>query len=326
MDRKTATSTSIVTVRSRPAAPTPHKLGHVSAKAGWYPDPGGGQSLFRYWDGKAWSAATSPNPKSPPPTQGVIGDQPTSADRRPSWPPGQGGYGTGYGTGGFGAGGYGQTGPAGQAGVEGYGQQGTAYANYQAIQKKKSPDRVVDRRRRARGRDHRHRGCSRSAPSAATSGSPTTQQRPRLTGHLPAREARDGRPECASQRRPGARRPDLLPRARLPLGPAEGRHPRAVRQRRADPDDDRREQLPPGQNWVASGARRRASGRRRFLQPGAGLGDRGSSASWASSTATTRSRVTSRSTRRPRSTATRPGSSSHSSASTSTGSRPRASC
>ena len=133
-----AASQPIVTVWSGLAVPDSHKLGHVSAKAGWYPDPGGGQGLFRYWDGKAWSAATSPNPKSPPPTQGVIGTSP----QQPAGAPvgvGQGGYGTGYGTGGYGAGGYGQTGPAGPAGVGGYGQQGTAYANYQEIQKKKSP-------------------------------------------------------------------------------------------------------------------------------------------------------------------------------------------
>ena len=43
----------------------------------------------------------------------------------------------GYGTGGYGTGGYG--GQAGQVGFGGYGQQGTAYANYQEIQKKKSP-------------------------------------------------------------------------------------------------------------------------------------------------------------------------------------------
>ena len=43
----------------------------MSAKAGWYPDPGGGQGLFRYWDGKSWSAATSPNPGAAPPNQGL---------------------------------------------------------------------------------------------------------------------------------------------------------------------------------------------------------------------------------------------------------------
>ena len=97
-----------------------HRLAPVSAKAGWYPDPGGGQGLYRYWDGKSWSAATSPNPGAPPPNQGLAGiGQPTTgtSDRprpdrrriRPGWP----------------------------AHVRGGGP--TAYANYQQIQKKKSP-------------------------------------------------------------------------------------------------------------------------------------------------------------------------------------------
>ena len=45
----------------------------MSAQAGWYPDPGGGQDLYRYWDGRAWSAATSPHPSAPPPAQGLVG-------------------------------------------------------------------------------------------------------------------------------------------------------------------------------------------------------------------------------------------------------------
>ena len=44
----------------------------MSAPAGWYPDPGGGQGLFRYWDGKAWSAATSPYPNAAPPAQSLV--------------------------------------------------------------------------------------------------------------------------------------------------------------------------------------------------------------------------------------------------------------
>jgi Protein of unknown function (DUF2510) len=103
----------------------------VSAKAGWYPDPGGGQGLFRYWDGKAWSAATSPNPSSPPPTQGLVGAGTASQG-------GQAGQ-SAYGQGGQQ---YDQTGqsPYGQSpyGQAPYGQ-GSAYANYQEIQKKKSP-------------------------------------------------------------------------------------------------------------------------------------------------------------------------------------------
>ena len=95
----------------------------MSAKPGWYPDPGGGLGLFRYWDGKAWSAATSPNPSAPPPSQGLVGAP-------------QGGQGGQQ---------YGQAGgqpTAGQPtyGASPYGQNyGTAYANYQELEKKKSP-------------------------------------------------------------------------------------------------------------------------------------------------------------------------------------------
>ncbi len=81
----------------------------MAAQAGWYPDPGGGSGLYRYWDGKAWSAATSPHPNGAPPAQGLVGTATT-----PSQPYGQVGAGSAYG--------------------------GTsAYANYQQIQKKKSP-------------------------------------------------------------------------------------------------------------------------------------------------------------------------------------------
>jgi Protein of unknown function (DUF2510) len=34
---------------------------------GWYPDPGGQVGRFRYWDGRAWSAATTADPRTPPP-------------------------------------------------------------------------------------------------------------------------------------------------------------------------------------------------------------------------------------------------------------------
>jgi uncharacterized protein DUF2510 len=89
----------------------------VSASPGWYPDPGGGQGLFRYWDGKAWSAAVSPNPSAPPPAQGLVaggtppqGDNPYGQGGQPAY--GQSPYGDGY---------------------------ASAYANYQELQKKKSP-------------------------------------------------------------------------------------------------------------------------------------------------------------------------------------------
>jgi hypothetical protein len=38
----------------------------VSAAPGWYPDPAGQPGRFRYWDGRAWSAATSPSPQGQP--------------------------------------------------------------------------------------------------------------------------------------------------------------------------------------------------------------------------------------------------------------------
>jgi hypothetical protein len=89
----------------------------VSANPGWYPDPGGAQGLFRYWDGKAWSAAVSPNPSAPPPSQGLTG----------GGTPQQGGQ------------------PYQQGGQPRHEQSrysqnyGTAYTNYQELQKKKSP-------------------------------------------------------------------------------------------------------------------------------------------------------------------------------------------
>jgi Protein of unknown function (DUF2510) len=96
----------------------------VSANPGWYPDPGGGQGLFRYWDGKAWSAATSPNPSAPPPSQSLVGGPPQQGGQ----PYGQGGQ------------------PQGQAGQPAYGQSpygqdygSSAYANYQELEKKRSP-------------------------------------------------------------------------------------------------------------------------------------------------------------------------------------------
>jgi hypothetical protein len=96
----------------------------VTAKAGWYPDPGGGEGLFRYWDGNAWSAATSSNPSAPPPSQSLVGGPPQQG----SQPYGQGGQ------------------PPRQGGQPAYGQSpygqdygSSAYANYQELEKKKSP-------------------------------------------------------------------------------------------------------------------------------------------------------------------------------------------
>ena len=37
------------------------------AACGWYPDPSGARGRFRYWDGDAWSAQTTLDPRDPPP-------------------------------------------------------------------------------------------------------------------------------------------------------------------------------------------------------------------------------------------------------------------
>jgi len=104
----------------------------VSAKSGWYPDPGGGENLYRYWDGKAWSAATSPHPGAPPPSQGLVGATPpaTAAPVVGQGGGGQGGIGQPpYSQGAYGQGGYGPSTPG----------AGSPYANYQQLEKKKSP-------------------------------------------------------------------------------------------------------------------------------------------------------------------------------------------
>ncbi|MET1007289.1 MAG: DUF2510 domain-containing protein, partial [Propionibacteriaceae bacterium] len=40
----------------------------MSAPSGWYPDPGGQQGMFRFWDGAHWSASLSATPSAPPPS------------------------------------------------------------------------------------------------------------------------------------------------------------------------------------------------------------------------------------------------------------------
>jgi hypothetical protein len=90
----------------------------VSASPGWYPDPGGGQGLFRYWDGKAWSAAISPNPSAPPPSQGLVGG---GTAQQGGQTPQQGGQ------------------PALGESAPGQVYGSSAYANYQELQEKKSP-------------------------------------------------------------------------------------------------------------------------------------------------------------------------------------------
>lgn len=43
---------------------------------GWYPDPGGAQGRFRWWDGGTWSAETTPDPRSGPPGAAAAGGPP----------------------------------------------------------------------------------------------------------------------------------------------------------------------------------------------------------------------------------------------------------
>lgn len=83
----------------------------MSAAAGWYPDPGGGPGLYRYWDGRAWSAATSANPGAAAPLQGLPGAPSASGT---TWTPQN----------------YGSTGE---------GTAGSAYAQYQQVRRKRSP-------------------------------------------------------------------------------------------------------------------------------------------------------------------------------------------
>ena len=49
----------------------------MSAPSGWYPDPGGRAGLYRFWDGRAWSAAVSPSPTAAPPSTAGPGSPPT---------------------------------------------------------------------------------------------------------------------------------------------------------------------------------------------------------------------------------------------------------
>jgi hypothetical protein len=113
----------------------------VSATAGWYPDPGGGQGLYRYWDGQAWSAATTANPASAPPPQGIVnpGSAAGTSGASAHANYGQGSYGQGsYGQGSYGGagqqGGYGQGAYGGGRGSQPLGGQPgqPAYLQYQS--------------------------------------------------------------------------------------------------------------------------------------------------------------------------------------------------
>src|SRR5690606_18169594 len=76
--------------RSRPGGPgralRAPKLCPVSAQPGWYPDPGGGKGLYRYWDGRAWSAATTANPHAAPPNTSLTGAATPTRPTQPTAP------------------------------------------------------------------------------------------------------------------------------------------------------------------------------------------------------------------------------------------------
>ena len=92
----------------------------MSATSGWYPDPGGGQGLYRYWDGRAWSAATTTDPASAPPPQGIVnpGSAAGTAGSTAHANYGQGAYGQGT----YGQSAYAQTSGQGTSGQGAYGQ------------------------------------------------------------------------------------------------------------------------------------------------------------------------------------------------------------
>jgi hypothetical protein len=124
----------------------------VSATSGWYPDPGGGQGLYRYWDGRAWSAATTSDPSSAPPPQGLVnpGSAAGTAGATAHANYGQGSYGQGsygqgtYGQGSYGQGSYGQGGSTLGGGRTPYGQGAPAQPGqpgaspYASFQKRRS--------------------------------------------------------------------------------------------------------------------------------------------------------------------------------------------
>jgi hypothetical protein len=100
----------------------------VSATSGWYPDPGGGQGLYRYWDGRAWSAATTTDPASAPPPQGIVnpGSAAGTAGSTAHANYGQGAYGQGA----YGQSAYGQTSGQGTPGQGPYGQATSGQSVY----------------------------------------------------------------------------------------------------------------------------------------------------------------------------------------------------
>jgi len=53
---------------------------------GWYPDPDGTKGRFRYWDGDAWSEATTTDPQqTPPPRKASSGEDKKGRGRESGW-------------------------------------------------------------------------------------------------------------------------------------------------------------------------------------------------------------------------------------------------
>ena len=188
----------------------PPKLDGVSAQAGWYPDPGGVANLYRYWDGQAWSAATRPTRRrrhrprdSSRACRAAAQARPVRAAR--SEPVRQ--------QNGYGQNAYGQGQPA-------------AYADFQTAQQRKSPVGwwiaaaallvviivVGVIAVRAIGGSSGTTGGGPGQPSQDVC--PTSSAEP------------EHRAERRPERRPGARRTDLLPaagrRPGRPRGPTTG--------------------------------------------------------------------------------------------------------
>ena len=64
----------------------------MSAAAGWYPDPGGQLGMYRYWDGRSWSASVSPHPGPPPPSAPLSSPTPAEPQVDPPRPRSGRGY------------------------------------------------------------------------------------------------------------------------------------------------------------------------------------------------------------------------------------------
>ena len=181
----------------------------MSASPGWYSDPGGGQGLFRYWDGRRGQQAVSPNPSAPPPAQllrrmPLQGDQPNVQGGQP------------YGQGGQPA--YGQS-PYGQD----YGS--STSANYPGATEEEVAYRLVDRWCRALVIAIAIVAVIAVRAVTGATGSPVWGNRRRMSApaeHCKPRAKPPGR-------RKGPRRSGLLPMLGPPWGAPQGDTRGAVR-------------------------------------------------------------------------------------------------